>query len=171
MAEVSGLTATRLPGVLSWRLSWSGSGTFYVYVDGFLYTTTTRTWYDVPVPAGAVLAVQVFDSSSDTPDDVHPCQFVFFWERSPDAVHYRIERYVDAAWSVVHRVHERGQWIYNYRTAVLEDETEHQYRIVPVGSDGREGTAKTFTIKMVRRPDRPTQTITYDSGTGMLSVE
>lgn len=168
MAEVE-ITAIQLPGGLGWRISWSGSGTFYVFTDGFLYITTTRTFYDIPVEKGARLTVQVFDSISDTPDRCYPSQFVYFWERSPDASSYRIDEYVDAAWAIRHRIRDTGQWMYNYRTRALEDEQSHRYRIVAIGPDGVVGAPKDFTIPIVRRPDRPEQTAVYDPETGTLS--
>jgi len=168
MAEVD-ITAAQLPGGLSWRISWSGSGTFYVYLDGFLYVTTTRTFYDIPVESGAVLAVQVFDSISDTPDRCYPSQFVFFWERSPTAKSYRIDEYVDSEWVVRHRIRDADQWMYHYRTRALEDEQSHRCRVVAIGPDGVEGAPKDFTIPLVRRPSRPDQTVTYDAETRMLT--
>jgi hypothetical protein len=58
---------------------------------------------------------------------------------------------------------------FTWRSRVLEDGATHRFRVVPVGQNGNDGTEQLFTLLMVRIPDPPAVTYTYN-GAGAPTV-
>lgn len=132
--------------------------TFYVYLDGILsdvIRSTTgygefRTW----VAPNENTVLEILDKNC-LAQHAFPPRFTLNWLAISTADRYRIDRYVGAAWVEQDTVREVGQLSYTYLTVKLEDETTHQFRIVPVDANGIDGTALSFTKLMVRHPDVP----------------
>jgi hypothetical protein len=49
-----------------------------------------------------------------------------------------------------------------WESRFLEDSASHRFRVVPVGQNGNEGTSREFLVLMVRIPDPPEVTYTYN---------
>lgn len=155
------------------RLTWSSDGedpTYYIWIDGVFAYETSLTEGVFPIVPGAAAIIDVFDSSSDEPSVAYPGRFLIGWWPSDAVDYYRIDEYYDSAWLERARVIDNGEGFFTWRTRFLEDVTSHQFRIVPVGTDGNEGTATTFTSLMVRHPDPPDVSYSYDSGTTKITI-
>lgn len=146
-----------------------GTPTFYVWLDGALFGTTTATFMDVPIGLDQIIQVDVFDSSSAVPDAVYPSTVILRCEGNDDTALYRIEQYVDSAWVVLEQIPATGNGLIRWESAPLEDSTTHTFRVVPVDGTARDGVAKEFAIKMCRYPDAPSATIAVASGEFTIS--
>ncbi len=170
---VSDLAAQRL-APNTWRLSWSsdlGAPLFYVYRDGILVVgPITPTYLVVRVPDGESPVFDVIDQDGVAPDAAYPGRVTVAWWGVDGADHYVVREYVGAAW-----VDRKTFWptqadYYKWLSARLADSTLHTFRVVAVGADGNESTAAEREVYMVRHPDEPAVTFTYDDQTGNVTV-
>lgn len=140
--------------------------TFYVYVDGLLADTIKSSsavaTYMVWVADGDAAALEILDKPC-LPNHAFPPRFTLNWLKVSSAFEYRVDRYVSGVWVEQDRIREDGQNSYTYVTEKLEDETQHQFRIVPVDANDIDGSALSFTKLMVRHPDVPTLSVIVSS--------
>lgn len=160
-------------GRRTWLLKFSsdlgGTPIFYIYVDGTLVAETKHTEYEVSVNINESYVVEILDTTAQ-PMQIFPGKQRLNWFGfTEDVDYYRIDEYVDAAWVERKRKKENGGYI-NFTSRFLEDGETHTFRIVPVGPDGNEGTAKQFAVLMVRHPDVPDVGYTYDGGTNKITI-
>lgn len=163
------ITTTRLSEtryLLSFKSTLSDP-TFYIYRDGILVTITKQNWWKFEVYSGAMLQIEVKDDDSE-PSAAWPGQVLISWERDAEAVKYYIQKYVGSAW-VTERIILDGS-LYHW-TPYLEDETTYHYRVVPIDENETAGQSREFAIVMVRRPNVPSVTITYDAETHNAIIE
>jgi len=156
-----------------WRLEWSSdlpSPTFYLYANGTLLAITTATVHYAVVQPGTYLLFEVFDDESETPTENWPDSAVLSWASLPNVAHYLIRQYVGEEWIEVGRVYPNPQGDCRYQSAPLADSTEHRFRCVAVAPNGRESAARDWTILMVRRPDVPALSYTYDDETTTVTI-
>lgn len=146
---------------------------FHWYLDGQYCGRSTVPEHTLYLDAGdqaSVVAIDTLDSDFDVHENAPagwPARETLWWVRSlADAVeYYRIDQQVDGgAWSVLGYVPAvPGQWAYEYLTPRLVDLSTYAWRIVPVDTAGNEGTPLELPARrMVRRPDAPDFTITYN---------
>lgn len=157
----------------SWRVSWSSDvedPTFYVYVDGALYLTTMDTETIVTVDEGEVPIIEVLDDEDAIPTLAWPSRLTLCWYAEPDTGYYQVQEYVDEDWIARGNVSDRGEGYFKWQSRVLEDVTSHQFRIIPVGTNGNEGTARTFVCLMVRHPTPPDVSYAYSDSTHTVSI-
>ena len=155
------------------RLTWSsglGTPTFYIWIDGTFAYETPLEQGTFAVRPGEAVVIDVFDASTDEPDAAYPGRLLLGWWPSDDVDYYRIDEYYSAAWTERVRINDNGEGFFTWLTRFLEDVTSHQFRIVPVGTDGNEGTATALTSLMVRHPDPPDVSYAYSSGTTKLTI-
>ena len=77
---------------------------------------------------------------------------------------------MESEWTERARVRHRETAYMQWMTRWLEDETSHQFRVVPVGTNGNEGTARTLTCLMVRNPTPPDVDYAYSNSTNKVTV-
>lgn len=162
-------------GPRTFRIDYStdlGAGTlFYVYQDGSLIGSTYLTSWDFSVQPGDVIDIQILDSATDELEDVFSGRVTLGWEAGESVDYYLVEEYVSAAWVIRARVEDSGIGYYTWLSRFLEDCTVYEFRVTAYGTNGVAGTPRTtFTGLMVRRPDMPTNAITYNSGTARITV-
>ena len=159
-------------GGRTWFFSWTSTlddPTFYVYQDGLLIDITTQTSRTVRVSENGQLQFEVLDSASELPARAFPAHLFFTWEPVA-AAKYRVERFVDAAWTEVLTITDRGQATFSYTTPTLADVTTHQYRVVPVTAGGVDGPPRTWAVFLVRWPDKADVTLTWNESTHKINV-
>ena len=145
-----------------------GTLTLYWYLDGYLSEATTRTWKTIQVSPGEHVSLEVLDTA-DPPQSVYPGRMMLQWEAVNAAGQYRIEEYVSGVWTTRRTVLSSYDEVMRHMTRYLEDETTHQFRVVPVGTNANDGTEKNFSALMVRRPDVADLVGTYSAVTGRLT--
>jgi len=145
----------------AYRLTFSSTEldpVYRIYRDGIIIETTKRNWKDIEVYPGAAVQIEVRDDAN-APAEAWPGQVLLSWGRDDTAASYRVEVYANAAWATERLVIDGS--LYHW-TPYLADNTIHRYRIVPVDANGIDGQAREFSIAMVRRPDVPSVTLTYN---------
>jgi len=154
-------------------VAWSSNlsePTFYVYRDGELVTTTQQTSMLFTVATGDKLVLEVLDDADALPSTAFPGRLTLQWAATAATDHYRVEEYVGGQWTERQSIADDGSQYYAWQSRYLEDETTHQFRIVPVGTNGNDGAATSFSCLMVRHPDAPTPTWSYNSGTKKATI-
>ena len=157
------------------RISWTSTNPdarFFVFVDGIQRLSNSLiTFIDISVQVGQNVFVQVFDSENDIARAGFPNRFTLGWFRVPATAQYRVEEFVSAVWIVRARINDLGEGFFQFISGPLADDTVHQFRVIPVGTNGNDGTALTFSTRMIRIPDPPSVVHTYNgSGTPTFTV-
>jgi hypothetical protein len=150
-----------------WRLSWTDtlpSPTFYIYRDGVLIDTTTQTEILVAVGVGESPVFEVLDDPAAVPQSAFPPYAILAWYPSPATDHYRIEQFISAAWSVIASIADAGNLTFFWQTPPLAEGQTAQFRTIPVGTNGNDGTALNFSMLMVRHPAPPANLMTFNVG-------
>lgn len=156
-----------------WLIRWQSpfAGPFYVWRDGVMidvtYSKQVRIWAEDDEDGSIV---DVFVQATDTPTTVRSSRFVLRWAGLVDTVHYRIERYEDAAWVLRETIPDHGGLEYVYRSDGLDDDVTHQFRVLPVGTNRLTGTPVNLSKHAVRNPYRPNHAMAYNDGAGTLTI-
>lgn len=169
---ITSLTATRT-GPTTWRLNWTSdetNPTFYVYRDGVLIAQTTAVEWEVTVPAGGAAPVFEVLDADDEPTQGYPATVVLAWYAAAGAASYRVEQLDGVDWVEQAEVTDDGLGYLTWQSGTLADGTTHEFRVIPVGSNGNDGTAQAFDVLMVRYPDPPAPTIAYDPNAGTATL-
>jgi hypothetical protein len=155
-----------------YRATWSMTGsTAYKWRDGILVGTTTGTTWELSVSPGETVEIAVFDDAVSVQGNVYPGRMVIQWAEVTTAAQYRIEEYVVDTWTLRESRLSHGDGRrYEYTARFLEDETTHQFRVVPVSAAGIDGTPEYFLQLMCRRPDKPSVSLSLTAG-GNVYVE
>jgi len=158
-----------------WLVEWSSSlganATFWIYLNGLLMEADSPTTSMLVVLDGAnAINLDVLDVEPSVDDPIYPDRARFAWYAVDGAVSYRVEEYVDAAWTERKTFGSEGADFFAYESRVLEDATTHQFRVVPIGADANEGTPLTYSVLMVRRPDPPVVSYTYSDDDGKVTI-
>lgn len=160
-------------GLTTYQVGWSSNlpdPTFYVYQDGVLLNTTKAGSGQFSVPTGESLVLEVLDDLNETPEAAFPGKLTLGWYAVTDTDFYRIDEYAGAAWVQRAVIRETGRGFYQWKSRFLEDVTVHQFRVVPVGTNGNDGDPLAFNVLMVRHPDAPAVGFSYSSGTGKVTI-
>lgn len=160
-----------------WLLTWTSDvgAPYRVYRDGVIVSTQESAEYYASVDDGDVPVIEVLDADTESPSDAHPPKILLGWQRDADAVWYLVEEYSGGEWTERARIVPASlpgvspAWL-AYSTGTVADVTSHQWRVTPYDAAGNAGTALSFTTLMVRYPDPPAVTFSYDSGTAKVTI-
>lgn len=159
-------------GAKSWKISYSSSlptPTFYIYIDGVLAAETTQTEYVLSCEIGASFVVEVLDDPNTSPMQVFPGRLRLFWFYVDDAEYYRVDEYVGGEWLQRKRLPQADGYL-QFESRFLEDGQTHTFRVVAVGENSNESTAKQFQVLLVRFPDVPDVGYSYNDTTKKLTI-
>jgi len=175
---ITAYNSTRLGNLTTVEVTNDLSGTVYFhwYLDGCYQGQTTAASWTFYLPTGDQARVECLDTTDADFDpvagapDAYPPRRTLWWVRSQaaDVDHYRVEQKKDAGdWSTIARaLPEPTQWAFTLLTGRLDDLATYQWRVVPVDRAGNDGTPITLDAhKVVRTPDAPDFSISYNSGT------
>jgi hypothetical protein len=150
-------------GSTSWRISWAASAgeSVDVYVDGVLVLSTSATECILSLDDSSVVDVV---ASGAVPAEAYPRRITLAWPGAADVAEYRIEEYFGSTWTWRQTIANDGSPYFTWKTRVLEDETIHQFRIIPYDAAGNAGAAEELSTLMVRIPDVPSVTWSIAEG-------
>lgn len=159
-------------GIGAFRVEWTvtPAASVRVFQNGELITSGLLTEWVFTVTPGGSLFVEVLDDPNQVPLAWYDDRAMLVWEGDADVAKYRIEEFIDAAWTTRQTVENLGEPWFRWRTRRLEDEATHQFRVTPIGLQGAEAEPELFTATMARYPDRPDVTWSYDDGAGELTI-
>lgn len=148
---------------------------FRVYVGGVLVSSwtapTTAGEINLTIPPGDAPFVEVLDKACANPSIAYPGRITLQWTTVTSAARYRIDEYVATVWTERATLTDNGEGSFSWVSRWLEDVTTHQFRVVPISSAANEGTPITQTVLMVRHPDPPSVTYTYNgAGTPTVTI-
>lgn len=164
----------------TWRVAWSGTSPFYVVRNGRLVfvPTTTKTEHifdhdDNEEPP----VVEVYDSTeaeTASAQMVNPPYLLMQWYHAENAKYYIAQQRetVGSNYQWITRkptMFATGVGYYQFSTPVLDDETEHAWRIMALDDIGNSSQVE-FTTTMVRNPDPPIISLAYSAATGNVTV-
>lgn len=171
--SVTTLTVTRV-GDVGFRLDFASDQpepTFYVYRDGRAVSEGTQPSYLAVVLPGESPVFEVLDDAEAAPQEGYPAYVTLSWYAGgADVDRYLVQQFVSGVWTTKATVRDSGRPYFTWRSGTLADVTSHQFRVIPVGDNGNQGTATSFTVLMVRYPDPPDVAFSYDEGTGEVTV-
>ena len=158
------------------------SGTIYYhwYIDGAFIASTQLPTRSFILEAGEQVRIEVndtndvdYDPVANAPDG-YPARRTIWWIRSigDDVARYRVEQKKGAGdWASIGTVQRNAAtWSYSLLSPRLDDLSTYQWRVIPCDEAGNDGTAKSVQSEdVVRIPDAPDFTITFDSGTAKVT--
>lgn len=158
---------------VAWKIRWTSDRptpvTFYVYLEGVLVTPDGLVSDDgagewtVSVPPGEYPQLDVLDKEC-LPPLAFSGHFLLQWYGTGN-LEYRVEKLISAVWTLQETLPDDGRGYFSWRSPWLADVTVHSYRIVPVSQAGNQGTALSLVCLMVRNPDIPNVSVTYNGST------
>lgn len=144
---------------------------YRVFVNGVQVATTRATRMLKLIALDESAIIEVLDDPSASPSIVRSARLNLGWAQSSGADHYRVERKIDSVWTEIDRVKDTGAATYSYRTPPLADDTVHELRVVPQGTNGLDGTALTFNaLEMIRHPDVPDVAFAFNDTAGTVTI-
>ncbi len=159
-------------GPNTWKLSWSSilsNVTFSIYRDGELALQTKLLSHIFYIEQGESPVFEIIDTPGGLPSVGFPGNSLITWYAIAGTDHYRVEEFVAAVWTLQRKIVAGDKPYFNFRTRWLEDVTIHQFRVIAVGTNGNESTAKLVNVFMVRHPDPPLAGFAYN-GAGPKTV-
>jgi hypothetical protein len=161
-------------GPTDWRYRyWSSAGYYpyyYVYVDESLYCVDRTGTTVVHATPGEKLSIEVTDDPDGTPASAESSRRTLEWSGVPTAAFYRIDEWISAAWTQRAIIPADGREVYRWQSRPLEDVAAHKWRVMPVGFNGRDGTARTLVHEMVRPEDSPQVEYSYAAGDSKVTI-
>lgn len=160
-------------GLTTWHFAWTSDQedpTYYLYQDGQLIAVTQQAWRYVVVASSERFLFEVLDDAEATPTVGYPGRVNVTWTSVEGAYGYSVQEYVDGGWPQRQKIKDNGEAWFSFQSRYLEDVTTHQFRVVPEFGEGIEGRPLNFTVLMVRRPDGPDLTYTYDDETHKVTI-
>lgn len=169
---ITSLTATPLDPY-TYRLDFTSdhpSPTFYVYASGSLIATTTDMSLIVPLSLDSSVVYDVLDDPLAVPTTDFPGAVTLAWYANPATASYRIEQYDGAAWNEVATIQNDGRVYYRWESTTQPDGVVAQFRIIPTGTNGNDGSPSPFTVLVVRYPDPPAVSYSYSATDAKITI-
>lgn len=154
---------------------------YHWWLDGsWVASTGTDPTFTFSQEPGTQTRIEVLDTTdaNETPEDLAlsrglvswPGRRTLWWVRSTDTsvLSYRVEQNkASGGWVSLATIPRDGEaWSYAFVTDRLDDLTNYEWRVYPVDAAGNDGTVIALGIeKIVRWPDSPDFTATFDAGT------
>lgn len=179
---ITSLTSQRNDSLVTVTAVSDLSGTVYYhwYIDGAYVARTTSPVWTLHLEVGEQVRIDCNDSNSSTYDavanapDGYPARRTLWWVRANDSsvVKYLVQQKLGAgSWTSIGTVYQDNDtWGHKLLTPRLDDLGSYTWQVIPVDAAGNQGTALTIGPEtIVRVPDAPDYTISFDSGTDKVT--
>lgn len=140
----------------SWVFTWDDAGAAYyrVVLWGVQLEQTAATDYtwhgqeykEFPPPVEIAYEGQKVLSEQFLP------YLVVQWYREDGVRSYEVQKKVGTSWVKVKAVEESGEWVYTYRSVILEDRHLYEYRVVTVDVYGNQSEPQEYRRFVVTPP-------------------
>jgi len=162
-------------GAQSWRYTWAeGLSPYSIWYKGILWDRVDATEYIIEETGAAnePPAIEVLDSSpgATAEQELYPPLLILQWRGVDGVDRYQIQEKVFGTWTTRHTVLETGLGYYQYKTPALADVTLAKWRVRAIDEWDNPSAALNFDAFIVSNPEPPAITMTYDSGTGLVTI-
>ena len=158
-----------------WLFSWTAGPTdiFTVWLNGIQIDTVTGDEYECKLNGyvSGPPPLEIVDDADDAENDLYPPFAVLQWREVSGAAAYLIEQYIDSAWTTKKTIMDKSTGYYWYRTAVLTNETEYQFRVSALNKVGNPGTPVAYTFEIEHNPAAPDVAYTIDGSNDLIVSE
>ena len=164
---MTALTVSRI-GSTTWQYDWTaGSAPYTVYFHGLPVTSGTATTYSMDFSdATWPPDIEVVDASETCQQALYPGRLLLQWQRVDGAIGYRVEQYLDSAWTRVARLGQVDTSEYIHLTSRwLDDSADAAFRVYAVDQYENLSAALEITHMIVRHPDSPAVELANTAGT------
>ena len=152
-------------GINAWRVSWTSDQVdpiYRVYRGGVLIAVMRQAWIDLTMIIGESERLEVLDDAARVPKRTTPAILELRWAPVTGVTSYRIEQLLNSVWTTVGVVSETGETLrHRFRTEALADVSDHDFRVIAL-NEQRESTPAAVVYSMVRVPDPPEVSMTFD---------
>lgn len=164
---------------ICWRLRFTSDRTppipFRIYREGRLVSSfdsdVASGEIDITASDGEFPFVEILDQEGALPSLAYPGHITLHWSGVSGSASYRVEEFFLASWKLRQIVSDNGQGAFTWLSRWLEDETQHQFRVIPMDIAGNLGTPLPLSVTMVRHPDTPVVDYVYNgSGTPTVTI-
>jgi hypothetical protein len=160
-------------GPYTWLLRWSSDQSdpsYRVFRNGVYQYTTGRNKLIVTAREAEATDIDVLDSATEQPAPSMGSDALLGWNAVSGAEAYRIERYVDSAWTLIAEV-DSDKTRFHYRTPPLSHSlSAHQFRVTSIGTNKNESSPLAVNVMIIRRPDPPDVGYTFSDSTKKVTV-
>lgn len=152
----------------TWTFAWTSTGATYyrIVLFGLQLDTTSNAFYTVSDPS-ALLSyrtfpppIEVVPTTTKALSELYQPYLLMQWYGDPNATLYLVQYNNGATWQTIAQISNAGQWVLQFQTAVLFDETEYDYRVIAVDALGDQSTPRPYTINVVTPPTPPDAIVT-----------
>ena len=160
----------------TWLVTYSSSlsdPTFYIWLNGQLVSTTKSTEYRVTVVGSSSPVLDIFDDAASQPEASAQGFFEVMWTLPAAAVQVKVERQAagSGSWSEIGTFDViQGTAKFRFTTEYLDDKTGYIYAATAIDAAGRESEREMAHFPMVRIPDVPAVSMSYDNGTRQVTI-
>lgn len=176
-ASITSITKSATRG---WIYTWTGTSPYHVYrsgkdVYGRPVTFTSATFINDDNEEPPI--IEVIDStqtSANVQTFLYPTYAILQWRGAAWAQYYRVElKSTDGNGTVFYtekqKIAHRTIGYYTFATGDLDDETDYDWRVVAIDSQGNENPVH-YQFFFVRSPAAPSISLSYSAATGNLTV-
>jgi len=151
-----------------------GLSPYSIWYKGILWDRVDATEYIIEETGAAnePPAIEVLDSSpgATAEQELYPPLLILQWRGVDGVDRYQIQEKVFGTWTTRHTVLETGLGYYQYKTPALADVTLAKWRVRAIDEWDNPSAALNFDAFIVSNPEPPAITMTYDSGTGLVTI-
>jgi hypothetical protein len=159
-------------GPNAYRLTWSSElsdPVFRIYRNGVLVTQTRATSWVFHMPPKETHDIEIFDDAAEVSRGGRAPSVALQWVPVAGAEDYLVEQFITGEWTPVGVVQEVGATQNSLLIDALADVTTHDFRVTARNPRGA-STPATVDFTLVRTPDAPEVSMTYDDGTKKVTV-
>ena len=140
--------------------------TYYIYVGAELVNATKATSQEFHVETDDYPAIEILDDADTAPQYARSSRETLAWYAHASAEKYRVDELVSSVWTERAMIYDAGEGFFLWTSRPLEDVTQHEFRVVGIGTDGNDGqTPARIFVPIIRMPDVPNVAYTYNGAT------
>lgn len=147
------------------------SPTYYIYVNGVLHSVQTEEEITIKTNPSETLKIEIYDDENEIPAIGENGNVIINLEKNQNVAKYEIYKLGDVDYELVQVVENKGLRAPTYISPLLADEEVHQYKVYAVGFNSNKSKVRDFSIFVVRPPDVPSITQSYDEEDGEVTFD
>jgi len=159
-------------GNAGWKITWTGTGPYYIYADGKLVgTTETEEWI-----LQTLGVIEIIEAAA--PERILTGRLVIQWDAIAAIDYYSVEQYFGSypygAWTEIAQIKDDGSPLFQYETGQQSDESAQFFRVKAVGENGNVSGVATNAVTrravIARHPDVPDVSYSFSNATKKITI-